>query len=103
MDKKEPQEVEAKPRGEPRMVEERTIRYQGFETVEDAKDFLAEIHKELEQTQRRFDEIFRGTRSFFSGVDQLLTVWTQPSVDREIEYHKEQIKQLEEQKERKRR
>jgi len=84
---------------EPKMIKHETIEYRGFKSVEEAKRFLEEARKELDLM---VESMHRQVERLFSFGIRWPSLSESPlrSIDREIEYHREQIRKLEEERKR---
>jgi len=71
----------------------REVEYRGFDSPEEVKEFLDEIHRDFARIESFFDHAF-------SGIRRLRKALFEPDLDEEIEWHRKRIEQLEEEKRR---
>jgi len=78
---------------EPKFVEERVIRFRGFKSAEEAREFLREAQAELDRMSTTLRRVLTGLERFIEWVSY-------PTIEAEIEYHKRRIRELESMKRR---
>ena len=78
---------------EPKLVEERVVRFSGFKSAEDARKFLRQAEAEIDRLSSTMRRIFTGLERFMEWVSH-------PTIEAEIEYHRRRIRELESMKRR---